>query len=96
MNSFFCGYRLDSLSGTPKADLIAITEAVPVGKHNMYKLRFAGRKEITGWVPQFVVLQYWSKQKLDAWNSTRVVNRYEMPVIGYGSRSCDATPVIRH
>jgi hypothetical protein len=26
----------------------------------------------------------------------RVVNRYEMPVIGYGSRSCDAEPVIRH
>ena len=25
----------------------------------------------------------------------RVVNRYEMPVIGYGSRSCDAEPVIR-
>jgi Integrase zinc binding domain len=56
--------------GTPKADLIAITDAMPVGKHNMYKPRFAGRKEITGWVPQFVVLQYWSKQKLDAWNST--------------------------
>jgi hypothetical protein len=56
--------------GTPNADLIAITESVPMGKHNMYKLKFAGRTDITGWVPEFVVNQYWSKQKLDAWNST--------------------------
>jgi hypothetical protein len=54
--------------GTPKADLIASTESVPMGKHNMYKLKFEGRTDITGWVPEFVVKQYWSKQKLDAWN----------------------------
>jgi hypothetical protein len=56
--------------GTPKADLIAITKSVPMGKHNMYQLKFAGRTDITGWVPEFMVKQFWSKQKLDAWNST--------------------------
>eukprot|EP00953_Heterococcus_sp_UTEX-ZZ885_P020156 11282-Heterococcus_DN1.PRE.1 len=35
--------------GTRKADLIAITESVPRGKHNMYKLKFEGRTDITGW-----------------------------------------------
>jgi hypothetical protein len=41
-----------------------------MGKHNMYKLKCAGRTDIAGWVPEFVVKQYWSKQKLDTWNST--------------------------
>jgi hypothetical protein len=36
----------------------------------MYKLKFEGRTDIAGWVPEFVVKQYWSEQKLDAWNST--------------------------
>jgi hypothetical protein len=58
--------------GTPKVDLIDIVEGVYSNKFYMYKLRFATRAHVTGWVPQFIVLQYWSKQKLDSWNSTNV------------------------
>jgi hypothetical protein len=42
--------------GTPKADLIDIVEGVYLKRFYMYKLRFATRAHVTGWVPQFIVL----------------------------------------
>jgi hypothetical protein len=58
--------------GTPKVALIDIVEGVYLNKFYMYKLRFATRAHVNGWVPQFIVLQYWSKHKLDSWNSSNV------------------------
>jgi hypothetical protein len=53
-------------AGAVKSDLIAVLDSGELDGALYYKLDFRGWRA-TGWVPQYIVLQYWDETRLDSW-----------------------------